>query len=129
MFELKLESGSRRIYETASGTLAVEICNTDHRSVKGGAMDVYVKNGWVDRFMDETIGCQTYFKLPDGAKVGELFNPTVKRVAAGSELDFEWLLEATAENESRLLGEIGRRYAEWVKELCADVGLLGERGQ
>lgn len=129
MFRLKIESGTRRIYVTDGGILTVEVCTTEHSGIKGGAMDVYVKNGLVDHFMDKTLGVQTYFKLPDGTQVGELFNPTIKRVSAGLEMDFEWLLEATAENESRLLGEIGRRYAEWVKELCADVGLLGERGQ
>ena len=125
MFELKLESGNRRIYETASGTLAVEICTTDHNGIKGGSMDVYVKNGWVDRFMSKTLGVQTYFKLPDGTKVGELFNPTVKRVSAGSELDFDWLLEATHENEERILDEIGRRFRLWVDSLEVDCGECG----
>ena len=120
MFRLKIESGTRRIYVTDGGVLTVEVCTTEHSGIKGGAMDVYVKNGWIDHFMDKTLGVQTYFKLPDGTKVGELFNPTIKNVGSKREIDFDWLLEATPENEQRILDEIESRFRAWVDSINAE---------
>lgn len=122
MLKLKLESGTRRIYGTESGALAVEVCTTDHTGIKGSAMDVYVKNGWVPRFMEKTLGAQTYFKLPDGTQVGELFNPTIK----AGQADFDWLLEATPENEEAILREVFRRYSAWYELVSADFASGGE---
>lgn len=121
MFKMELESGTRRIYRTGSGALAVEVSITDHTGIRGGAMDVFVKNGWVPRFMKRTLSVQTYFKLPDGSSVGELFNPTVKHAGARTEADFDWMLEATPENEQLLLDEIGRRYLAWIDLIASDL--------
>lgn len=129
MFKMELESGIRRIYRTGSGALAVEVSITDHTVIRGGAMDVFVKNGQVPHFMDRTLAVQTYFKLPDGSSIGELFNPTVKHVGARTEADFDWMLEATPENERLLLDEISRRYLAWVELLASDLEEnLVERG-
>ena len=117
MFRLKIESGTRRMYVTDGDILTAEVCTTEHTGIKGGAMDVYVKNGWVDHFMDKTLGVQTCFKLPDGTQVGELFNPTIKCVGSKREIDFDWLLEATPENEQRILDEIESRFRAWVDSI------------
>lgn len=92
---------------------------------KGGAMDVYVKNGWVPRFMDRTLGIQVYLRLSDGTQVVDVFNPTIKRDAG--EIDFNWLLEATPENELRLLREVAHRFTAWVSMMRRDADALAER--
>lgn len=123
MFRLKQDHGSRRVYSTGRGTLTVEVTETEHAGIKGGAMDVYVRNGWVPRFMDRTLGVQTYLRLPDGTQVGELFNPTV--APGAREVDFDWLLEATPENERLLLEEVERRFLEWAMAVSSEAIALG----
>lgn len=127
MFDLVQDHGARRVYSTKSGTLKVEVIETEHRGIKGGAMDVYVKNGWVPRFMERTLGIQVYLRLPDGTQVVDVFNPTIKRDAG--EINFNWLLEATPENELRLLREVAYRFTAWVSMMRRDADALAERGE
>lgn len=107
MLELVEEYGTRRRY-TAGGVLTVDITTCEYDRSASSLMTLWVRNGYVPRFVERVLWAQTYLKTDEG-EVTDVFNPQVKDRG----IDFAWLLEATPENEGRLLDEIWRRYHEW----------------
>ena len=113
MLELTSTHGNRRIYETGNerGRLVVEIATVEHdRKSKSGLMSLWVKNGWMSEFLDTTLNVSTYFYPADGGGCFGRYNPTEKAHESGrrSVVDFAWKLEATPENEARILAECER---------------------
>lgn len=114
--ELRRESGTRRVYAHANGALTVEVCTTEHSVRESGLMSRWVKRGYLPEFIPRTLSVQTYFDLPGGTQSGGPFNPTAKH----GKVDFDWMLEATPENERLLLDEVQRRFDEWLDEITED---------
>lgn len=110
-FELYLTSGTRRMYRSADGALTVEMSTCEGDTSKGGIMTKWAKCGYLARPLETFLGAQTYFKLGDGTQLTDVFNPTVN--LERFEVDFDWMLEATEDNERLILDEIGRRYEAW----------------
>lgn len=110
-FELYLTSGTRRMYRSADGALTVEMRTNEGDTSKGGIMRKWVKCGYLARPLETFLGAQTYLKLEDGTQLTDVFNPTVD--LERFEANFDWMLEATEENERLILDEIGRRYEAW----------------
>ena len=100
--------GRRRYYGNGSD-LVVEIATIEHHRGAGSLMSLWVNNGRMPRFVERTLNVNVFFTDESGRCV-ERFNPTVK--PGGCVRDFDWVLEATQENEDRLLAEIERRYNE-----------------
>lgn len=109
-FELEMTSGTRRMYRSADGALAVEVSDCEYDRSANSLMTLWVKRGYVPRHLDRTLGVQTYLRRDDGTQVKDVFNP---QVTDKREIDFGWMLAASEENEHRLLAEVARRYIEW----------------
>lgn len=126
MFTLDRVAGindCRRLYKSDDGKLFVEICTCDSgdRSNKNSLMNLYVKNGWLSEWLPTYLSVSTYFYDDDGChgyynptEKLELFEPGTPEYknhgGARYVINFDWKLEATPENEKRILEEVERRY-------------------
>lgn len=115
MMHLKSKNGIDdcvRWYESDEGKLTVEICECEYDHSSNSLMTLWVKHGWMPRFIDRALCVHTYYRDDEGNCWGR-YNPQHK-VAADefgdlhAEINFDWLLEATMENEQRLLSECER---------------------
>lgn len=101
--------GCRRFYESDLGPLTVEITECTHeRGRTGDLMGLWVKHGWMPEFIERTLHVSTYFHEEDGGCLG-IYNPQIKDGVSRPVIDFRWMLEATPENEAKLLAECERR--------------------
>lgn len=97
---------------SASGeqVLAV-ITSTEHdKDNKNGLMNIWVKHGCLKEFIPETLCVQVYATDAEGNCRGK-YNPTEKpsEDGKGRQINFEWMLPATPENEAKILEEIKNR--------------------
>lgn len=115
MLELMSTSGNRRIYGNGSD-LEVHIGTSEHGHGSGSLMDRWVKAGNLPAFVARALDVDVYYTREDGSVVG-MFNPTEKPGGDGYVIDFDWVLEATDENERRILDEVERRYEEHAASL------------
>lgn len=108
-----LADGRRHIYSNGKD-LEVEIGVIEHTHGAYSIMERMVKRGFVDHFMEKTLSINTYYTDEKG-RCYSRFNPGIKQGGySGSVLDPDWLLEATEENERKIIAEIERRYSEEV---------------
>lgn len=101
--------GRRRHYESDRANFTVEICECESDR---NPVALWVKNGRASRLIGKTLLVTTYYTRDDGICLGS-YNPQVKTSIGkcGSpcpEIDFDWVLEATPENERHLLDECER---------------------
>lgn len=85
--------------------ILIEIYRTHaDKKDKNDVMSYFVKNGKIPRFIENRLTVQTYATLTDGSCYG-WYNPTHKLHESGARcvLDFDWMLEDTAENRARLV--------------------------
>lgn len=117
----------RRFYENVWGDLVVEVSTITHQHTSGSLMKLWVDNKYLPKFIEKTLCVRVYFEDENGNCI-EKFNPQVKIViekykvskdtyknTVKSMIEFEWVLEATEENEQKLLNEIERRYNEFYR--------------
>ena len=107
--EYQGDNGTRRIYKSDDGRLSVEISPTEYDRSKNSLMTLWVKKGWMPRYIERVLNVSTYLKTEEG-EYGDYFNPQVGLAPQGIEIVFEWMLEDAPENERRILDEIERRY-------------------
>lgn len=108
-------TGNRTYTEQVDGgELVIEIrtAKADPKS-KADLMSMWVKRGCLPEFINEYLVVDTYFYDESGRCWG-YYNPTEKRGGAGRVIDFDWMLEATPENEARVVAECLRMAAEGV---------------
>lgn len=108
-------TGNRTYTEQVDGgELVIEIrtAKADPKS-KADLMSRWVKRGYLPEFINEYLVVDTYFYDENGRCWG-YYNPTEKRGGAGRVIDFDWMLEATPENEARVVAECLRMAAEGV---------------
>lgn len=90
-------------------TVVVEITKCTN---SGGARSLpylWKKKGYIDRELDTYLCVDTYVKDTEGRSWG-MYNPQHKRSEDNkrTEINFDWMFEATEENEQRLLDEVYR---------------------
>lgn len=108
-------TGKRTYIEQVNdGELVIEIKTIKaDRESKYDMMSRWVKNGYLPEFIPERLHVDTYF-YDEGGRCWGYYNPTEKRGGAGRVIDFDWILEATPENEARVVAECLRMAAEGV---------------
>lgn len=111
LFDKRGIYGQRHLYRSEDGRFIVEITVCESHHGPGSLMDLWVKNGWVDRFMDRYLTANTEAYLDNG-DCKAWYNPQRRLSDDGRRLEnaYEWILEATPENEAALLAECVRRY-------------------
>lgn len=127
IFKLKRVNGSDdriRVYESEDGRLSVELstCYSGKRKDRQTIMNRWARLGYVPKWMPAYLSVHTYYKLDDGGCV-EWYNPQraikiydprtpeqLQHPNGKITTNFEWVFEATLENEKRLLAECERRY-------------------
>ena len=77
-------------------------------------MTQWVKNGHLPEFIFKRLHVETYFYAEDGSCYG-FYNPTEKRGRDGREIDFDWVLPATHENQLRIIDEVLRMAREDIR--------------
>lgn len=108
-------TGKRTYSENVNGgELVIEIRThkTDMRR-RSDLMRIWVDRGYLAKPIRRYLHVDTYFYDEDGRCCG-YYNPTEKRGGLGRVIDFDWMLEATPENESRLVAECLRMAAEGI---------------
>ena len=109
MYEPIAVHGTRRRYAADGGVLTIDVTTCEYDRSANGLMTLWVRYGFVPGHIERAIWAQTYLQTKDG-QLTDMFNP---QVTDDGKIDFAWLLEATPENEERLIGEILRRYRAW----------------
>lgn len=113
-----LSFGGRRRYENGEGLL-VDIKTVKHERKPNDLMTIWVKEGYLPEFLETTLHVDTEYttKGEDGWDIctGNTFNPYIKYRDGRPVVNFDWVLEATPENEQRIIKEIERRYAEGIR--------------
>lgn len=112
MLELAAEYADGKIRHYGNGhDLEVLVETVDGHS---GVMRRWVRLGLLPKALDTWLSVSTFYTDGNGNCLGK-FNPTVKPATdrIGLVYDPDWVLEATPENERRILEEIERRYEEW----------------
>lgn len=103
--------GNRKVWETTTcngNKLLIEISKTHHDpNFKRGLMHLWLKEGVVRKFMTTTLHLQTYYYDDHGNCIGR-YNPQVKYGTKFNTVNFDYLLEATEENELFLIKEVLR---------------------
>lgn len=118
----KLESthgtnGCRRFFKSDIGNLVIEVTTVKHdRDSKHSLMNLWVEKGWMPKFISTTLSINTYYTDAEGNCFG-MFNPQIQTGIneLGNpypEINFLWMLEATPENEKRILDECERLMLE-----------------
>lgn len=107
------EHGLRRVWESHDRRLQVDICVTEHDRGRASLMGMWVRRGLLPAHVDRTLSVSTYY-TDDAGRCWGMFNPTERPGGHGHVVDFDWVLEATPDNERRLLEEIDRRYREFL---------------
>lgn len=105
-----------RWYKSDAGSFVVEIATCEYDHSKNSLMSLWVKHGWVDDFIEKVLWASTYYTDDEGNCWGR-YNPQyATEVDEYGEhravIDFGWMLEATPENERRLLEECERLMVE-----------------
>lgn len=109
MLRLSQEMCDTRRFYTNGKDLTVEVTEVTYDRSANSLMTLWVKKGLMPRFIDRALCVQVYYDDGEGGCL-DMFNPQRKR--GRCEIEFSWMLEATPENERRLLEEIERRYNE-----------------
>lgn len=123
------EMGIRRFYVNEWGDLRVQISTVKHdKKDRHDLMNLWLRRGHVDKFIPTTLSVETEFMMSNGDLVRK-FNPTVKIEIEKQDLgdgvikdysrrvlDFDWVLEATPENEQKILDEIERCWEEYMSK-------------
>lgn len=99
----------RQIYKFTNKkgeSVEVWLTSTAHDSKnKHDLMNLWLKNGYLDEFIHETLVIETYVTGQDGVCHG-YYNPSINYQT--HKLCFDWVLENTEENINRILNEIKR---------------------
>lgn len=92
--------------------IAVEFHKNENTHGKHSLPTMWKRKGFIDKEPETWWGVQTYVTDLQGRCSGK-YNPTTK----DGKLNFEWLLEATEENQQKIIDEIYRRAnAIWYRE-------------
>lgn len=89
--------------ETQEILIEIGWVSTDERDKKSLPY-LWRKHGWTDRVINNYLVCNTYVYSKEGCV--SKYNPTHTK---DHKIDFDWLLEATAENEQKIIDEIVNR--------------------
>lgn len=112
-YENKNGNNFRRQYETKTkngNKLIIEISTTEHdKNSIHSLMRMWVKNGDVKDFLTRTLNVKTYY-YDEKQVCLEKYNPQI--INNTKQLNFEYVLEATEENERLLLNEVVKRANE-----------------
>lgn len=83
------------------------INKTKHdRKFKRGLMNLWIKAGYMKKFIPETWNIDTYVYDSEG-NCRRKYNPQI--TADGRKINFEWMIEATPENLQKIISEVERR--------------------
>lgn len=101
-------------------TMTVCLIKCENSGRSNSILNNWIENGYVDKTMQTWWSVDVF--VNDSAGTWERYNPTVKPhierdhkgkiIACRSELNFDWILEATEENAEKLLQEIEHRFLE-----------------
>lgn len=113
----KIDGTSRTLYKSLDGKMEVEISETVHdKACSYDLMHRWIKTGYVSEWHDTSLTVQTYYS-EDGKSCYGYYNPTARLSEDGKRLviDFDWVLDATPENVSRILRECERMRREDIR--------------
>lgn len=113
----KIDGTSRTLWKSLDGKMEVEISETTHdKTCSYDLMRLWVKNGYMSKWLDTTITVRTYYS-EDGKSCYGYYNPTRRMSEDGNRLviDFDWMLDATPKNVFRILRECERMRREDIR--------------
>lgn len=86
--------------------VSVWISNVKHdKNNKNGLMNLWVKNGFLNDFINETLHVDTYVYDEKNNCSGK-YNPQI--IPGENKINFAWILPATPENISKIIKEVIR---------------------
>lgn len=103
-------SDARKRY-VADG-LTVDVTTTRYDDSKNSLMTMWVGSGLLPRFIERVLWLDVEADV--GGHAAKAYNPQECVRGGRVEIDFDWVLEATPENEERLLEEVLRMRDEGV---------------
>lgn len=112
--------GARRIYHVGE-RFQIEVITCEHdKNNKHDMMNIWKKAGYIKDFLPTHLAVSTYYTDIDGNCWG-YYNITEKRSDDGRRnvIDFDYMLEATEENEMYLVGQCIRMMEMNIKPLTA----------
>ncbi|MCD7919468.1 MAG: hypothetical protein LUG45_05245 [Clostridiales bacterium] len=98
---------ARTVYHVGHD-FAVDVSRVPHDLTRrGDLMNLWYRSGCISQRLPSHLSITTYFTDCHGDCHGDLYNITVKprAVGAGYELNFDFLREATPDNEAELVAE------------------------
>ena len=104
-------SDTRKRYVTADG-LSVDVSVTEYDRSGNSLMTMWVKGSLLPRFIERVLWLDVEADV--GGHAAKAYNPQECVRGGRVEIDFDWVLEATPENEERLLEEVLRMRDEGV---------------
>lgn len=117
------------VYTSEDGRFTVIIKATDSgkKSDKNTLMSLWKKHGWVEEWLPTYLCVDTEY-VDDEGMAWRRFDPTITmehyeegtiehKVSPNGRtvIDFDWILEATPENEAKLIAECERMYRNGIK--------------
>lgn len=112
-----VEFGENKSGEKLQATIA---CVSHDLKNKNSLMNLWLKNGWLERPLKSHWHIDTYVKDAEG-NYSRKYNPqnclyrqvskkTGKIILSNIRIDFDWILEANDENLKKIIDEIERRF-------------------
>lgn len=93
-------------YNNKNEKIEVEIEEVRHdKTLRSDLMKLWVKKKWMPKFLDKTLYVRTYVYDMNGNCYGK-YNPMVRK--DNRKINFDWVLEATEENQEKIIEEIKR---------------------
>lgn len=86
--------------------LTVDVTTTRYDDSKSSLMTMWVKQGLLPRFVERVLWLDVEADV--GGHAAKAYNPQECVRGGRVEIDFDWVFEATPENEERLLEEVLR---------------------
>lgn len=116
----KETAGTRRIYHVGE-RFQIEITTCEHdRKNKHDMMNIWKKEGYIENFLATHLNVSTYY-TDIGGRCWGYYNITEKLSEDGRRnvIDFDYILEATEENEMYLVGQCIRMMEVDIRPLTA----------
>lgn len=113
--------GIHRWYYIDDGRFVIEVSSCEHnKKDKNDLMNLWIKHGFMQKFLPTTLHIDTYYYTDDGSCFGYYnITHTLKEEDYGEGkkykrkvLDFKYILEATEENINYLVNECIGLYKE-----------------
>ena len=101
--------------------LVIELIKCDNLGGKDALPVLWKKHGYTDKVLETYWSIHTYIEDAEG-RGWKAYNPQSKRSEDGkrSEINFNWMFEATEENKEKLLDEVYRLFSSATGETATE---------